>query len=399
MVTASASAPGPDAVRESGRVVVDRVITARDRDEFLHLPYRIYAGDRNWVPPLLMERRDFLDRARNPFFAQAACELFLARKNGVPVGRIAAVEDRNYNAFQGTRLGTFGLYEAIDDDEVAVALFAAARKWVHDRGLEAIQGPLNLSSNHDIGLLREGFDGPPVVMMPYNPPYYVRHFEEVLGLPKAKDVYAWWNWSTAPEPEKMVRISDRIREREGLVVRPLRVKELDLEAKRIKEIYNSAWERNWGFVPLTDAEFDALVKELKQVVVPDLALMIEARGEPVAFSLTIPDINQALIHVGGRLTTWGLPIGLAKFLWHSRKIDQLRLMLLGIKKPWRKRGLDAILCLDTMRAARRLGYKGGEVSWTLEDNVLINRAIESMGGKRYRTYRIYETPVRPAGTK
>lgn len=385
--------------RRSGMVVVDRVITTRDREDFHRLPFRIYAGDRNWVPPLVAERRDFLDPQRNPFFAHAACELFLARRDGVPVGRIAAVEDRNFNRFQGTKTGIFGLYEAIDDDDVARALFEAARKWVHDRGLETILGPLNLSSNHDLGLLREGFDSPPAVMMPYNPRYYVRQFEEVLGLPKAKDLYAWWMWSTAPEPEKMVRISDKIREREGLVVRPLRFDDLAAEAARIKEIYNAAWEKNWGFVPLTDAEFAALVKELKQVAIPDLALLVEARGEPVAFSVTIPDLNQALIHVGGRLTRFGLPIGLAKLLWHSRKIDQLRLLLLGIKQPWRKRGLDAILCLDTMRTAKRLGFKGGEVSWTLEDNVLINRAIESMGGQRYKTYRVYETPVHPAGKK
>ncbi|MDX5399839.1 MAG: N-acetyltransferase, partial [Actinomycetes bacterium] len=165
------------------------------------------------------------------------------------------------------------------------------------------------------------------------------------------------------------------------------------EARRIKEIYNEAWERNWGFVPFTDEEFDHTAKDLKQVAVADLILMAEVQGEPVAFSMTLPDLNQALIHVGGRLTTFGLPVGLAKLLWHSRKIDQLRLITLGIKAPYRKRGIDAILYLDTLRTARKLGYKGGEISWTLEDNVLVNRAIEMMGGQRYKTYRMYGVDV------
>lgn len=384
----------PTADPRPSNVRIERVLTEGQRDEFLALPERIYAGDPNWVPPLLMERRDFLDPTKNPFFKHATAELFLARRDGQVVGRIAACEDRNYNAFHGGKVGFFGFYEAVDDDDVARALFDAARDWLRARGLDTMLGPSNFTSNHDIGLLVEGFDSPPVVMMTYNPRYYIRHFEEVLGLPKARDLYAWWLSAHVDPPERVVRIAEKVRAKEGIVVRPVNLADFTEEARRIKEIYNSAWEKNWGFVPFTEEEFDHAARDMKKIAAPDLVLVAEIKGEPVAFSLTLPDLNQALIHVGGRLTTFGLPIGAAKLLWHSRKIDQLRLIILGIKEPYRKRGIDAILYLETLRTARKLGYKGGEISWTLEDNVLVNRAIEMMGGQRYKTYRVYEAEVR-----
>lgn len=381
------------AARPSGGIVVERVSHSRQREDFLRFPYELYAGDPCWVPPLLMERRDFLDPAKNPFFKHAACELFLARRGNRVVGRIAAVEDRNYNAFHGTRIGYFGLYEAVDEDEVARALFGEARAWIKSRGLTEILGPMNLSTNHEVGLLVDGFDSPPLVMMPYGPRYYMRHFEEVLGLTKAKDLWAYWLSAHADPPEKVVRIAEKVRAKEGVVVRPINLGDLANEAMRIKEIYNSAWEKNWGFVPFTDEEFHHTVKDMKNLAIADLVLIAEVRGEPVAFSMTLPDINQALVHVGGQLTTYGLPVGLAKFLWYSRKIKQLRLITLGVKEPFRKRGIDAILYLDTLRNARKLGYDGGEISWTLEDNVLVNRSIELMGSQHYKTYRIYGTEV------
>lgn len=389
--TAAAMKQAP--TKAPSRVTVERVTTAKGQDEFLHLPFRIYAGDPNWVPPLLMERRDFLNPEKNPFFKHASTELFLARKDGHVVGRIAACEDRNYNTFHGEKTGFFGFYEAVDDDEVAEALFAEARSWIRARGLTRMMGPCNFTSNHDLGALAEGFDSPPVVMMTYNPRYYLRHFEQVLGLAKAKDLFAWWLSSQVDPPEKVVRIAEKVRAKEGVVVRPVNLKDFANEARRIKEIYNAAWEKNWGFVPFTEEEFDHAAKDMKTIAVADLLLIAEVQGEPVAFSMTLPDMNQALIHVGGRLTTFGLPVGLAKLVYHSRKIDQLRLITLGIKEQYRKRGLDAILYLDTLRTARKLGYKGGEISWTLEDNVLVNRAIEMMGGKKYKTYRVYEAEV------
>ena len=393
MADAAEKLNAPAEAKPASRVKIERVTTRKQLDEFLELPYRVYAGDPNWVPPLLMERRDFLDPKKNPFFKHASTELFLARVDGKVEGRIAACEDRNYNAFHGSKVGFFGFYEAVDDDDVARALFLEARAWVRSRGLTEIVGPSSFTTNHEVGLLVDGFDSPPVVMMTYNPRYYIRHFEEVMGLKKAKDLFAWWLSAHVDPPERVVRIAEKVRAKEGVVIRPVNLREFTAEARRIKEIYNAAWEKNWGFVPFTDEEFDHAAKDMKQIAVPDLVLVAEVQGEPVAFSLTLPDLNQALIHVGGRLTTFGVPVGLGKLLWHSRKIDQLRLIILGIKEQYRKRGIDAILYLDTLRTARKLGYKGGEISWTLEDNVLVNRAIEMMGGKLYKTYRVYAAEV------
>jgi GNAT superfamily N-acetyltransferase len=373
-------------------VEVAQVSSGLEKDKFIRFPFEIYRDDPFWVPPLLMERHEFLHPAKNPFFRHAEVALFLARREGKVLGRIAAVEDRNYNAFHGSKVAYFGLFECVDDPGVAAALMAAVRNWARWRGLDQVIGPMSLSTNHECGLLVEGFDSSPYVMMAYNPPYYA-DLLEACGLRKAKDLYAFERSAKVPPPERFVRVADKIRAHEGITVRTLDVKDFDAEVERIKAVYNSAWEKNWGFVPMTDAEFDKLAKDLKQLVAPDLALIAEARGEPIAFALTIPDINQAFKKVGGRLTTFGLPIGLAKLLWYQRRITKVRLMALGIKEGWRRRGIDAVLVVETIRRADQLGYEGGEVSWTLEDNSLVNRAIESAGGRRAKTYRIYETPV------
>ncbi|MBX5481498.1 MAG: N-acetyltransferase [Myxococcaceae bacterium] len=373
-------------------VTVIPVQSTADREAFIHFPYKLYRDDPNWVPPLIMERRDFLDPKKNPWFEFGAVELFLARRNGEVVGRIAAVKDPRYNEFHGTRVGFFGLFESIDDVRVARGLFDAAAGWVKAHGFESMMGPVNFSTNYECSTLIEGFDAPPVVMMAYNPRYYPALFD-ACGFQKAKDLWAWELSSAVEPPEKVVRIAEKIRARDGIVVRPVNIKEFDREVRIIKDIYNSAWEKNWGFVPMTEKEFDHLARDMKQMVVPDLLLIAEVNGEPVAFSMTLPDANIALKAAGGRLTRYGLPIGLAKLLLASRKIKRLRLITLGIKAGYRRRGLDAILYLDTLRTARRLGYTGGEISWTLEDNDLVNRAIESMGGRRYKTYRLYQRPL------
>lgn len=373
-------------------VEVALVSSGLEKDQFVRFPFEIYKDDPFWVPPLLMERHEFLDPSKNPFFRHAEVALFLARREGKVVGRIAAVEDRNYNAFHGCKAAYFGLFECIEDEGVAAALLAAARNWARWRGLETLIGPMSLSTNHECGLLVEGFDSAPYVMMPYNPPYYA-DLLEACGLTKAKDLYAFERSAKVPPPERFIRVADKIRAHEGITVRPIDLKDFDAEVTRIKAVYNAAWEKNWGFVPMTDAEFDKLAKDLKQILAPNLALIAEARGEPIGFALTVPDMNQALKHVGGRLTTFGLPVGLAKLLWFSKRVSRVRLMALGIKEGWRRRGIDAVLIVETIKRTDELGYEGGEVSWTLEDNSLINRAIESAGARRNKVYRIYETPV------
>jgi GNAT superfamily N-acetyltransferase len=383
--------PVPGA-KPDAAVEVSRVESPLEKDEFIRFQWKVYEADLHWVPPLMMERREFLDPARNPFYDHADVALFVARRGGEVVGRIAAVEDRNFNAFHGKKTAYFGLYESLNDAGVAAALFKAARDWARWRGLDTLLGPMNLSTNYEVGLLVEGFDSDPYVQMPYNPRYYGELFEK-CGLVKAKDLWAWERLARTPPPERFARIADRIRESEDIVVRSANLKDFAAEAERIKEIYNAAWEKNWGFVPMTGGEFDKLARDLKQMLVPDLAIIAEHKGEPIAFSLTVPDWNQALKKLDGRLTRFGLPVGLLKLLWYQRQIDRCRLIALGVKTGWRRRGIDAVLVVETIRRAHAKGYLGGEISWTLEDNDLINRAIESCGCTRTKVYRVYEAPT------
>ncbi len=389
---AEPSAAQPSLPPVPSDVQVTPVRGPAEKMEFIRFAYGIYRDDPSWVPPLEMERKDFLDPKKNPFFEYGELELFLARRGTQVVGRIAAIRNPRHMEIHGTREGFFGLFECVNDAGIARVLLDTAAAWLRGRGMDAMLGPANLSSNQDWGLLVDGFGTPPAIMMPHNPPYY-QALLETCGLTKAKDLYAFELSSSAEPPEKVVRIAEKMRQREGITVRPVNLKDFKGEVERIRDIYNSAWEKNWGFVPFTDAEFDHLAKEMKTIVRPELALMAEVKGEPVAFSLTLPDANQALKAAGGRLTQYGLPIGLAKLVLASRRINRLRLVILGIKEGYRRRGLDAILYLDTLRTAKRLGYVGGEISWTLEDNHLVNRAIESMGAQRSKTYRVYQRPL------
>ncbi|RKH95914.1 N-acetyltransferase [Corallococcus praedator] len=373
-------------------VQVTPVRGAADRMAFIRLPYGLYRDDPNWVPPLEMERKDFLDPKKNPFFDYAEVELFLARRGAEVVGRVAAIKNPRHMEVHGTKEGFFGLFECVNDAGVARGLLDAASAWLKARGIDRVLGPANFSSNQDWGLLVEGFDTPPALMMPYNPTYYLGLLE-TCGFTKAKDLWAWELSSSAEPPAKVARIAEKIRQREGITVRPVNLKDFPAEVARIKEIYNSAWEKNWGFIPFTEREFDHMAKEMKAIVRPELVLIAEVKGEPVAFSMTLPDANPAFKAANGRLTTFGLPIGLVKLVLASRRLKRLRLLTLGIKEGYRRRGLDAILYLDTLRTAKALGYTGGEVSWTLEDNHLVNRAIESMGGQRSKTYRVFQRPV------
>ncbi|RKG74874.1 N-acetyltransferase [Corallococcus terminator] len=373
-------------------VQVTPVRGAADRTAFIRLPYALYRDDPNWVPPLEMERKDFLDPKKNPFFDYAEVELFLARRGTEVVGRVAAIKNPRHMEVHGTKEGFFGLFECVNDAGIARGLLDAASAWLKARGIDRVLGPANFSSNQDWGLLVEGFDTPPALMMPYNPTYYLGLLE-TCGFTKAKDLWAYELSSSAEPPEKVARIAEKIRQREGVTVRPVNLKDFPAEVARIKEIYNSAWEKNWGFIPFTEREFDHMAKEMKAIVRPELVLIAEVKGEPVAFSMTLPDANPAFKAANGRLTTFGLPIGLAKLVLASRRLKRLRLLTLGIKEGYRRRGLDAILYLDTLRTAKALGYTGGEISWTLEDNHLVNRAIESMGGQRSKTYRVFQRPV------
>ena len=356
-----------------------------DLKKFITFAWKIYKNDPNWVPPIIMDQMKRLDPKKEPYHQHSESQLFLAYRDGEIVGRISASIDKVYNDFHGEKTGFFGFFECINDFDVAKALFDHTREWVKQRGMTILRGPGNFTSNHEWSLLVEGFEEPPFIMMTYNPPYYIELIEK-YGFTKAKDLYAFYLGTETKLDPRIISISEKVGKKHNIVMRTLNMKKYNDEVQHIKNIYQSAWEKNWGFVPLTDIEFEYMAQELKMVVIPELALMAEVNGEVVGFCVTIPDMNQALKKINGRL----FPFGLLKLLYYKNKVDKLRLILLGIKEGYRKRGIDSLFYVETFRRAEEMGYQGGEISWTLEDNVLVNRAIESMGGKRSKTYRLYD---------
>jgi GNAT superfamily N-acetyltransferase len=359
---------------------------------FVDLAWTVNAADPRWVPPLRMAVETVLDRRRHPFHRHAEAAYFLAERDGRPVGRIAAVVNRAHNDFHGEAQGTFGLFESADDPEAAAALLEAAAAWLRARGMTVMRGPFNLSSNDELyspGVLVEGFDTPPSVMMSHNPPYYGRLLESA-GLGKAKDLLAYWI-ADDHVPERLRNVMERMAARAGVSIRTLRLKELAAEVGRIQEVYNAAWSRNWGFAPMTEDEFRHLAKELRPVVDPELVLIAEkADGEPIGFLLALPDLNRALRHLpDGRL----LPFGFLKFLWHRRRIDTVRILTLGLKPGYQHLGLGAALYARLLHVGPRLGYHAAEASWILEDNREMCLALEKLGARACKRYRVFEREI------
>jgi len=363
------------------------VHSRKDRNAFIKFPWRIYQNDPAWVPPLLIERKQFLDRKKHPFYRHGDAALFLARRKGEIVGRIMASDDPNYNSLHHTNVGCFGLFESIDDRDVAAALFQAAMDWLRKRGRNEIMGPIDYSTNYVCALLIEGFQHPPTLLTSHNPPYYAALIE-ASGFTKAKDWYAWW-FSEFPEPAERLRKIARARSgKQGVTIRPVNLKKMAEESQRIRTIYNQAWQKNWGFVPFTEAEFEHLAKEMKPLIIPRGTLIAEVEDEPVGFVIAVPDINVALRHLNGRLTRFGFPIGLLKLLYYRTKIRTGRLVALGVVEKYRRAGIAELLVLQVMDESFARGFTG-ELSMTLEDNTMINRFIEAIGAARYKTFRIY----------
>lgn len=369
-----------------GNVEIIRVQDGTTRKQFLELPYRLYRDDANWVPPLRVAQKELFDTRKHPFYAGAEVEFLLARRNGAVVGRIAAIHDRNFNQFQDEQAGFFGFFECERDSEAAAALLHTAREWVAARGARIVRGPVSPSTNYECGLLVEGFDSSPVIMMPYNPPYYAALIEGA-GLRKGRDLWAWLSSTSAVAADKALRVGDRALKSNGVTVRPISMKNFWADVEKVWAVYNCAWARNWGFVPMTREEFLHSAKEMKQILDPELVLLGEVRGRVVGFALALPDINEALKRVGnGRL----FPFGLLKILYYERLITSIRVLALGVVEEYRTAGVAAAFYATLIRNARRRGYGDCEMSWILEDNVLMNRSIEALGGRRYKTYRIYE---------
>lgn len=371
-------------------LTVRRINSKADKLKFVRFLWDIYGTDPNWVPALEIDRMKLIDEIKNPFYKHSGVAWFLAEDNGKIVGRIAAIINRNHNNTHHDKIGFFGFFESVNDQAVADALFAEAEAFLRSSGMTSVQGPANPSANDEYGLLVEGFDRPPVLLTTYNPKYYIDLITK-NGYVKAKDMYAWLLSTKDSRSEKLVRVTTALQERGQITIRPFNKKQFASEVSKIKQLYNEAWETNWGFVPLSDEEFDFVAADLKPIYDPELILFAEYKGETIGFSLSLPDVNQAFR--AGTMIPRGimnLPVGLWNLFTKKKAIDTIRIVILGLKKEFRGRGIDGMLYRETIDRAERGGYKYGEASWILEDNDAMNRACEMMNGKKYKTYRIYE---------
>jgi GNAT superfamily N-acetyltransferase len=369
------------------QIEVSQVTGRKERNQFIKFPWRIYRDDPAWVAPLIIERKAFLDRKRHPFYQHGDAALFLAKRNGEVVGRIMASDDPNYNALHQSNVGCFGLFESIDDVDVAAALLDTGADWLRRRGRSEIMGPIDYSTNYVCGLLIDGFQHPPTVLTAHNPPYYARLIE-ASGFEKVKDWYAWWFDPHNAPVSRLRRLVDARARKTPVKIRPIDLRRLEDESHRLSSVFNEAWKNNWGFVPFTEAEAKHMATEMRPIIDPRMTLIAEIDNVPVAFVICVPDINVALRHVNGRLTRFGLPIGLIKLLYHRRKIHTARFVALGVLEKYRRAGIAETLVLQVMEEGASRGFKG-ELSMTLEDNTMINRFIEAVGATKYKTYRIY----------
>jgi len=372
----------------NGSPAVRKAASKSDFKKFLSFPWTIYKNDPNWVPPIENDIRGRLDKKKNPFFEHADREIFLAFRGGKVAGRIIAIVDDNHNSFHEEKIVFFGLYESVDDIGVARALLEAAAAWGRERGMDTLRGPVNLSLNEECAFLLEGFDSPPVIMMPYTPPYYLKLMED-CGLAKAMDLYAYRITKDVVLPPKIRELLRDMREKSTITVRSINMRKLKEEAEKIKYVYNNAWEKNWGFVLWTEKEMDHMVQNLKTLADPNIILIAEDKGRPVGFGFGFPNYNEILIKLNGKLNPWNM----ARILLARRKIRSMRAPVFGILKEYRLSGLSYLLFDEIVRRGVARGYEWCEMSWMLESNDAINRFSLSVGAKVYKKYRIYQKSI------
>ncbi len=372
-------------------VSISPVRTRRDLKRFVKVPFRLHRNHPQWVAPLIYERMEFLNRKKNPYFEHAEAEYFIAERDGEPVGRITVQVDERWDEFQGGSDAMFGFFESEDDAETARALLDSAMEWARARRRSRILGPMDFTTNDEVGILIEGYALRPMILEPWHPPHY-RELIEAHGFEKAMDVQMWeLNLGELKEGERFdpsihAAAEKGLRE-EGIEIRNMRKREMADEVRRFMGVYNDAWGSNWGFVPITDAEAEFQAKSLKQVLDEDWAYIAEKDGEAIGAALTLPDINQVMAKLNGRL----LPFGLLKFAFGRRRIDRLRVFALGVKHDYRHTGVAAGLYLKHLETAQKPGaIEGGEMGWILETNGPMNRAMEGMGGSIVKRYRIFE---------
>lgn len=372
-----------------GDLRVARVKTRRALDLFIEVGYRLHASDTLWVPPPRPDLRKLLDRERHPFHQHAQVDYFLAFRGSRCVGRIAAIENYIHNKIHDEQIAFFGFLDAEPEPDIFAALLGRVEQWAAARGLKAVRGPCSFSTNEECGMLVEGFDSAPYLMTPWNPESYPP-LVEAAGYRKEKDLY---NYISNPHNynRRIDRAADIVRQRfarkgEEVTTRTLRMEDFDNELAIVRRVYNSAWEKNWGFVPMTPAEIDEMAAELKRVVDPRLVIFCEVKGEPAAMALTLPDYNLALRHMEGKMG----PKQIALFLMMKSNIRQVRVMAMGVRAEYRNRGLEALVMGETIRTCLDIGHGSAELGWILEDNVQINREMVNIGARRYKTLRIYQ---------
>jgi ASC-1-like (ASCH) protein len=375
-------------------IEIRRVNTRKERKQFIKFAWKVYRNDlelnRNWVPPVISDYMKTLDTESYPLYDHADLAMFTAWKDGVLSGTIAAIRNRRHNEIHEDKVGFWGFFECLNDQKVANALFDAAAAWLKSKGLDAMRGPVSPSMNDQCGMLVRGFDSPPVFLMLYNPPYY-NDLCLKSGHKVAQELLAWYIDQKMIDIERLRRISQHVMKREGLSIRILDMKNFDSEIEKMRDIYNGAWEKNWGFVPMTDKEFDFLAKSLKPIANPHYVYFVEnQQGKTIGFSLSLPDINQALKHVNGNPFT---PWGLVKYLWYKRNITMVRTIVMGVLPEYRNKGIDSILNTQIADYGGKHGVFASEMSWVLKSNEAMSKLAQVIGGKPYKEYVIYERTI------
>ncbi len=371
-----------------------KVETKSDWAALIHLPWKIYKHYPCWIPPLKVMIQGLLNQ-KHPFFKHASMYPLLAYKGTECVGRVIGFIDQNHNSFHEEKTAFFGFFEVIQDQNLVNKMMNHLANWAKSEGMAILRGPMNLNTNYECGLLVEGFSDPPWVMMTYNPPYYPEMIEQ-WGALKAKDLFAYYIDGQREFSKKLIAVSERFQKKNSITIRSFRMKEFDQDIKHVFNIYNDAWEKNWGFIPIEWDEFQHLSKDLKEILDPELCLIMEIKGQPVGFAVALPDVNQVFKKIpSGNL----MPFGIFTLLWNlkgpgrKKTINRCRIMTLGIKKDYHKNGMGSIFYTEYLKRGPALGYLNGEAGWVLEDNKSMNQALEQMCGQRTKVYRIYDRPL------
>ncbi len=366
-------------------VEVQEVSSHRELMEFIKFPYTLYRDNPCHVPRLLMERKQFFSD-ENPIFRFTRVRYLLARDGaGRAVGRVTGHVNERHNEFSGERTGFFGFFESIGDAAVAAALMGEVERWLRDQGMRTVRGPFNFSTNQECGFLADRFDKPPAFMMPYTQPCYLEFMEE-LGYGVVRRLLAYRYEYEGHIPPHLVRFSERARDRCPATVRALDMRHFEDDVRRAFTVYNRAWSQNWGFVPMTEAQFEHTAHNLRAVVDPQLALIAEAKDQPVGFFLALPDLNEVLEKMNGRL----FPFGILRFLFGRRRVKGVRVLIMGVVEEFRRLGVDAVLVHRAFQNGARRGYQWAEMSWILEENEMLRHALDRLGASLDKTYHLYE---------